>query len=139
MSADVFLDTNILVYSIGQNDTRKPQAAALLRQGGIISVQVLNEFTNVARRKLRRNWPEIADALAALRVLFPEPRPIGLATHEAAVAIAARDGFAFYDALIVASALEAGCSALLSEDMQDGQVIDGRLTIRNPFRGSPGP
>lgn len=139
MSADVFLDTNILVYAIVQNDARTVQAAALLRQGGIISVQVLNEFTNVARRKLRRSWPEIADALAALRVLFPEPRPIAPATHEAAVEIAARNGFAFYDALIVASALEAGCSTLLSEDMQDGQVIGERLTIRNPFLRSSGP
>jgi predicted nucleic acid-binding protein len=138
MSADVFLDTNVLVYGIAQGDTRRLQAAALLRQGGVISVQVLNEFANVARRKLRRSWPEIADALAALRVLFPDPRPVSLATHDAAVDIAARHGFAFYDSLIVASALEAGCSTLLSEDMQDGQVIGGRLTIRNPFR-HPGP
>ena len=139
MSADVFLDTNVLVYGIAQDDTRTLQAAALLRQGGVISVQVLNEFANVARRKLRRSWPEIADALAALRVLFPDPRPMSLATHDAAVDIAARHGFAFYDSLIVASALEAGCSTLLSEDMQDGQVIGGRLTIRNPFGRSPAP
>jgi predicted nucleic acid-binding protein len=139
MSADVFLDTNILVYAIAGNDTRTAQAAALLRQGGVISVQVLNEFANVARRKLRRSWPEIAEALASLRVLFPDPRPIGLATHDAAVGIAARNGFAFYDSLIVASALEAGCLTLLSEDLQDGQVIDGRLTIRNPFGGCSAP
>jgi len=105
----------------------------LLQQGGTISVQVLNEFTNVAQRKLKRRWVEIVEALAALRVLFPDPQAVGLATHQSAVAIAQRYGFAFYDALIIASALEAGCSSLLSEDLQDGQVIEGRLTICNPF------
>jgi predicted nucleic acid-binding protein len=105
----------------------------LLCRGGTISVQVLNEFTHVAHRKLRRTWPEITDALDALRVLFPDPKSIGVITHAAAITIAQRDGFAFHDSLIIASALEAGCSTLLSEDMQHGQVIDGRLTIRNPF------
>lgn len=133
MNAEVFLDTNILVYAISRDDARAPQAISLLDQGGTISVQVLNEFTNLARQKLRRSWPEIMDALAALRILFPDPKPIGLATHEAALEIKQRDGFAFYDSLIVASALEAGCSVLLSEDMQHERLIKGRLTIRNPF------
>jgi predicted nucleic acid-binding protein len=133
MSAEFFLDTNILVYGIAQDDARTVRAASLLRQGGTISVQVLNEFTNVARRKLQRSWPEIIEALGALHVLFPAPKPIGLGTHEAAIRIAQRDGVAFYDALIIASALDAGCSVLWSEDMQNGRVIEGRLTIRNPF------
>jgi predicted nucleic acid-binding protein len=133
MSADVFLDTNILIYAIAQNDARTEQARSLLQQGGTISVQVLNEFVTVSHRKLRRRWPEIVDALAALRVLFSDPQAIGLATHQAAVAIAQRYSFAFYDALIVASALEAGCSSLLSEGLHDGQVVEGKLTIRNPF------
>jgi predicted nucleic acid-binding protein len=133
MSADRFLDTNILVYGIVQRDARTSHAESLLRQGGTISVQVLNEFTNVAHRKLKRSWLEINQAVDALRVLFPDPRPILAATHEAALAIAQREGFAFYDSLIIASAIEAGCSTLLSEDMQSGRVINGRLTIRNPF------
>lgn len=133
MSAEFFLDTNVLIYGIAQNDLRSMRAVSLLHQGGTISVQVLNEFTNVAHRKLRRSWPEIIEALDALHILFPSPKPIGLATHEAAIGIAQRDGVAFYDALIIASALEAGCSVLWSEDMQNGRVIDGRLTIRNPF------
>jgi len=133
MNADVFLDTNILIYAIAQDDARTAQARALLQQGGTISVQVLNEFANVAHRKLRRRWPDIIEALAALRILFPDPLAVGLATHQAAVAIAQRYGFTFYDALIIASALEAGCSFLLSEDLHNGQVIEDRLTIRNPF------
>jgi predicted nucleic acid-binding protein len=133
MNADIFLDTNVLIYAIARDDARTAQARALLQQGGTISVQVLNEFANVTHRKLKRPWPDIVEALAALRILFPTPQAIGLATHQAAVAIAQRYGFAFYDSLIVASALEAGCSSLLSEDLHDGQVIEGRLTIRNPF------
>jgi predicted nucleic acid-binding protein len=133
MSAEVFFDTNVLIYAVTSNDRRSARATDLLSQGGVISVQVLNEFTNVAHRKLRRSWPEIIDVLGSLRVLFPDPRPIGVATHDAALLIARRDGLAFYDSLIAASALEAGCSTLWSEDMQDGRVIGGRLTIRNPF------
>src|SRR5689334_20688691 len=111
MNADAFLDTNVLIYAIAQDDARTAQARALLQRGGTISVQVLNEFANVAHRKLKRGWPDIVEALAALRVLFPDPQTISLATHRAAVSIAERYGFAFYDALIVASALEAGCSS----------------------------
>ena len=127
-----FLDTNILIYAALQPDPRSDAARALLAQGGLIGVQSLNEFTAVARGKLRRPWPEVATALAAIRALCPPPRPVTLATHETALRLAERYGFRIYDALIVAAALEAGCTTLFSEDLQDGQVIEG-LTIRNPF------
>jgi predicted nucleic acid-binding protein len=138
MTALPFLDTNILVYAALQPDSRSDTARAVLARRGVVSVQVLNEFANVAHRKLRRPWPEIAQALAAIRVLCPAPRPLTLATHTEALAIAERTGYAFYDALIIAAALEAGCATLLSEDLHDGQTIEGhgipgRLTIRNPF------
>ena len=133
MSERFFLDSNVLIYAALQPDPRSDAARALLARRGTISVQVLNEFANVAHRKLRRSWPEIEQALAAVRVLCPPPLPITLAIHEAAVGIAARTGYQLYDALIIASALDAGCVTLFSEDLQDGQVIDGRLTIRNPF------
>ena len=129
-----FLDTNVLVYAALQPDPRSDAARALLRGGGVVSVQVLNEFANVARRELHRTWPEIHRALAAVRALCPVPRPITPATHEAALTLAERTGYAVHDALILASALEAGCDTVCSEGMQDGQVIEGRLTIRNPFR-----
>lgn len=128
-----FLDTNVLLYATLQPDPRSEAARALLARRGTISVQVLNEFANVAARKLRRPWPEIGRALAAIRVLCAPPLPLTLAIHDAAIAIAGRTGYQFYDALIIAAALEAGCDTLFSEDMQDGQQIDGRLTIRNPF------
>lgn len=134
MRGGAFLDTNLLVYAALQPDARSDRARALLAEGGTISVQVLNEFADVARRKLNRPWPEVRQALADVRALCPPPLPITLATHEAALGIAARLGYRFHDSLIIASALEAGCATLLSENMQDGQVVEGRLTIRDPFR-----
>lgn len=131
---EVFLDSNILIYASLQPEPRALTARRLLATGGTISVQVLNEFANVARRKLRRTWPEIASALADIRILCPSPLCLTVATHDSALAVADRYGFSFYDALIVASALEAGCTFLLTEDMQDGLVVEARLTIRNPFR-----
>jgi predicted nucleic acid-binding protein len=130
----VFFDTNLLVYAALQPDPRSDRARDLLARGGVVSVQVLNEFANVARRKLGRPWPEVRQALADIRAFCPPPLPITLATHEAALGIADRLGYRLYDSLIIASALEADCARLLSEDMQDGQVVEGRLTIRDPFR-----
>jgi len=128
-----FFDSNILLYTLTSDDPRQAVATGLLVQGGTISVQVLNEFASVARRKLKFSWLEITEALTALRELCAASIPLTVATHEAAVTLAARYGFAFYDAVIVASALEAGCTTLLSEDMQDGLIVETRLTVRNPF------
>ena len=133
MSAKAFFDTNILVYVVGQNDKRTDKAEALLAGGGTISVQVLNELANVSRKKLRMSWDEIDEALAAIRVLCPSPVPVTIETHDAGRRIAARYGYSMFDGLIAASALEAACDTLYSEDLHDGQVIEGRVTIRNPF------
>jgi len=133
MSGKTFFDTNILVYVVGQKDERTDTAEALLAGGGIISVQVLNELANVSRKKLRMSWEEIDEALAAVRVLCPSPLPLRIDTHDAGRRIAAKYGYSMFDGLIAASALEADCDTLYSEDLQDGQVIEGRLTIRNPF------
>jgi predicted nucleic acid-binding protein len=133
MSDRAFFDTNVLVYIVGQSDARTAKAEALVADGGVVSVQVLNELASVSRRKLGMSWKEIGDALAAIRVLCPSPMPLTIGTHDAAVRIADKYGFPFYDALIAAAALEAECTRLYSEDFQDGQVIEGRLTVRNPF------
>jgi predicted nucleic acid-binding protein len=135
MSGKAFFDTNVLVYVVGQQDERTAKAEALVAHGGIVSVQVLNELASVSRRKLGMSWDEIVDALAAIRDLCPSPTPLTLDTHDAGLRIAAKYGFHFYDALIAAAALEAECTTLYSEDFQDGQVIEGRLTVRNPFGG----
>jgi predicted nucleic acid-binding protein len=128
-----FFDTNIFVYAVVQDDPRSQQAEDLIAEGGTVSVQVLSEFAAVARRKAKMPWDEVRFAVENIKTLCPEPLPITVDTHADALAIAERYGFRIYDALIVASALEAKCTILYSEDMQDGQVIDGRLTIRNPF------
>ncbi len=129
----MFFDTNLLVYAIGQQDARTPTAEALLARGGLISVQVLNELAAVAHRKLRMSWPDVMEALEAIRILCPNPVPITVEMHDAALRLAGQYGFHIYDALIVAAALEADCATLYTEDLQSGQVIDGRLTILNPF------
>jgi len=134
MSAKAFFDSNVLIYAMVSGDSRRERAQALVAQGGVISVQVLNEFVAVAQRKMRMPWVDVIEALEAVRILFPSPVAITVDTHEAALKIAQEYGFGIYDALILSSALEANCSTLYSEDLQDGQVIDKRLTIRNPFR-----
>jgi predicted nucleic acid-binding protein len=128
-----FLDSNILVYAFTA-DPRAAAAQALLESGCTISVQGLNEFANVARRKLGKPWEEIRDALAAIRALCPTILPIDLDTHDAALRLAERHGFAIFDALMVAAALQAGSDTLWSEDMQHGMAIEGTLRILNPFR-----
>jgi predicted nucleic acid-binding protein len=133
MRAKAFFDTNVLIYAVAKDDPRSPRAEGLLDAGGIISVQILNEFVSVARRKILMPWSDVTEALDAFEVLCPSPLPITIATHQSALKIAQKHSYNIYDALIAAAALEAGCETLYSEDFQDGQTIDGRLTIRDPF------
>ena len=128
-----FLDTNVLIYAVSQDDPRAEVAEALLAQGAVIGVQTLNEFAAVARRKLKMNWDEIEQALAAFQTLCPNPVPINVETHEQAMGLVKQFHLNFYDALMLSAALQAGCSVLYTEDMQDGQKIGQRLIVRNPF------
>jgi predicted nucleic acid-binding protein len=133
MQGKAFFDTNVLIYALAKDDPRSVVAEALLDVGGVVSVQVLNEFAAVGRRKLALSWREVTAALAGIAVLCPNPVPLTVAIHHAALRIAARYDYQIYDALIVAAALQTDCDLLYTEDMQDGQVIDRRLTIGNPF------
>lgn len=126
-----FFDTNILVYA-ASSDVKKRQANDCLGRGGTSSVQVLNEFVHVARRKLRHDWPQIELALGLFRVSFNEIVPVTLDTHTRAMLFAREHGLSFYDALIVAAAVEAGCDTLFTEDLQHGRKF-GDLAIVNPF------
>jgi predicted nucleic acid-binding protein len=135
MGAKVFIDTNVLIYAFGQDPSRTAIAERLLADGGTLSVQVLNEFASVAKRKLSMNWEEVEAALAAIRDLCAPPLPLTVEIHEAGLSLAAKHGCSFYDGLIIAAALHAGCDTLLTEDMQDRRRI-GNLTILNPFRSS---
>jgi len=131
MSADAFFDSNILLYSVSSDAIKAARAMALINAGGVISVQVLNEFANVSRRKYDVPFDKIRKALSAFRELCVI-RPLDVETHDTALDIAERYRFHIYDSLIIASALRAGCKTLYTEDLRHGQVIDG-LTVRNPF------
>ena len=131
--ARAFLDSNVLVYAFTV-DPRATKARQLLQDGATISVQNLNEFSNVARRKFGKDWKWLAEALDAIRVFCPSILPITLETHGEGVRIAERHNLAMFDSLVIASALQADCDVLWSEDMQHGMVVDGRLRIANPFR-----
>ena len=133
-AADVFFDTNVVLYLFSKDAAKADRAEELIAGGGRISVQVLNELVAAARRKLGMTWREVLDVTMQVRAICPVT-PLTMKTHERGVQLAERLGLSIYDGMIVASALLSGCAILYTEDMQDGQVIDRRLTIRNPFRG----
>jgi predicted nucleic acid-binding protein len=130
-----FFDTNVLVYLASDDAAKADRTEAIVREGGAISVQVLNEIANVARRKMKLSWQETRNLLSSLRGLLTV-HPVTVATHELGLALAERHQLGIYDALIAASALLAECDRLWSEDMQHGMAIDKRLRIVNPFRAS---
>lgn len=127
-----FFDTNILVYLASGDAAKADRAEALVAKGGAISVQVLNELANVARRKMRLSWPETGALLGTLRALLTV-HPLTIETHQTGLALAERYGLPLYDAMIAAAALEAGCDTLWSEDLQHRMVLEKRLRVANPF------
>jgi predicted nucleic acid-binding protein len=139
MSAD-FLDTNVFIYLFDDVDERKRAVAervvsdALADGRAVVSHQVVQEALNLMTRKLGASTD---DARRFLDAVLDPLWQIGPSTdvYRSALDVRGRYGFSFYDALIVASALAAGCSRLLSEDLQHGQRI-GDLTIVDPFRAS---
>jgi predicted nucleic acid-binding protein len=133
MSAgDRFFDTNVVLYLLSSDLAKADRAEEVLAEGGVISVQVLNEFTSVATRKLRMPLAEIREVLTTVRAVC-RIVPISEETHDKGLELVERYQLSVDDAMIVASALLAGCKILLSEDMQDGQVVEGTLELRNPF------
>jgi predicted nucleic acid-binding protein len=130
-----FFDTNVLIYVTSGDPAKADRAEKLILEGGVISVQVLNEIANVLRRKMGMTWPETNAFLATIRGLLPV-QPLAVETHETGLALAERYGLPIYDAMIAAAALQADCDTLWSEDMQDGMLLDGRLRVVNPFRAA---
>jgi predicted nucleic acid-binding protein len=126
-----FIDTDVLIYAQGVGP-KSEAARSVVLEGGVISVQVLNEFVSVLRRKFHQEWQAIAEAVADVRTALDPVRPIGIETHEAALALASAYAFSFYDALVIAAAIDAGCDRLLTEDLQAGRRI-GPLIVVNPF------
>lgn len=127
-----FVDTNILVYP-WSDDEKAGRAQDILDRPFLTGVQVLNEFVTVLRRKLRLEWHEVEGAVADIVEVAAALLPIDLDTHIHALRLAERYQLQFHDAIVVGTALKGGCDTLLSEDMHDGLLVEGRLTIRNPF------
>lgn len=141
MSAECFIDTNVFIYQLEARDERKFAIANRIIRRGVetgdacISFQVIQECLNTVLRKAEIPL-STAEARSYLEVvlspLFQVPASIRLYQH--GLDIQARYRYGFYDALIIAAALEAGCTRLCSEDVQHGQQVEG-LTIENPFLG----
>ncbi len=127
-----FLDTNVVLYAFLSDDPRRERAEEALLAGGVVSVQVLNEFASVARRKLRWDWPAVEAALILVEQRCRPVRALTLATHRAGLALARDHQVSLYDGLVVAAALEGGCDQLLTEDLQHGRSF-GALAVVNPF------
>ncbi len=130
--ASTFFDTNVLLYLLSQESAKADRAEELLGRGGVISVQVLNEFASVASRKLAMKISEIRGILATVRELCAVVA-VDVGIHERGLDLVERYRLSIYDAFIVAAALQAGCRALYTEDLQHGYTF-GKLVIRNPFR-----
>jgi predicted nucleic acid-binding protein len=128
---DVFLDTNVLLYSLSTEEQKRSRATSLITAGPTISVQVLNEFVNVVRKKLKWDVEKIPTFLRPIRndCLVVS---LTVETHDLAMQIACTHKFKIYDANIIAAAELSGCEVLYSEDMQHGQRV-GRVLIQNPF------
>lgn len=131
MPADIAFDSNVVLYLLSAEEAKAETAARLLSQKGVVSVQVLNEVSNVMRRKWQMAWEEIDDFLQALMPVCII-RPLTLSVHRLGLDLARRHHFSIYDAMIVAAAIDSGCRVLYSEDMQHGFTVES-LQIINPF------
>ena len=132
MPGKVFIDTNIIIYSLGKNSTKAHIVAPLFLDRPCISTQVLSETVNVTTKRLGLVTSDVRQLIKTLHEVC-HVELIAMSTIEVALNIQDRYKFSWYDSLIISSALDAGCHTLYSEDMQHGQLIEGRLKIVNPF------
>jgi predicted nucleic acid-binding protein len=128
-----FLDSNILVYLVGEDQLKKEKVELLINPSFIISTQVIAENVNVCLKKLKltkeKSFAHGSFLLARLQVITIEKSFFPIAFQ-----LSTKYQFSFWDSLIVASAIQSDCRLLYSEDMQDGLVIEGKLKIANPFK-----
>ncbi len=126
-----FFDTNVLLYLISGDGDKAQISENLLVGGGVVSVQVLNEFVSVARRRFGVSWDKVDEMTTTFKNSLTVA-PLTLEVHDRGVALAQRHNFAIYDAMIVAAAQLPGCRKLYTEDMHAGQALGG-LRIVNPY------
>ena len=137
MTGSAFFDTNVLTYALTvraglERDPRSEIAEKTLSLGGVVSVQVLNEFADVASRTFKKSWDAIEQYLEVINALCGRAVPLTAETQAAAIEISRNHGYRIYDSLILAAAQQAGCATVFTEDMQHGQVVEG-VRIENPF------
>lgn len=140
MRGKFFLDTNIFIYSFDSNEPQKQKKAielidsAVSENGGIISFQVIQEFTNVATKKFKKPMTVSDIRLYLNEVLIPlcEVYPSS-EFYLNSLDIKERHGFSFYDSMIVEAAISTDCHTLFTEDMQHNMKIKD-LVIKNPFK-----
>ncbi len=134
MESKFFIDSNVLLYTLGHDAKKLGKAKDLVNQRPVISVQTLNEFANVCRKKFKLEWADIGAALETAKSLC-DVVPLTIAVHERAAEFASLVRIGIYDANIVAAAELANCDILYTEDLSHGQKI-GRVLIQNPFRAA---
>lgn len=132
LSPAVFFDTNVLVYLVSSDAGKAARADALLREGGYVSVQVLNELVSVLRKKYRFDWTDVETVLALVQA-YCEVVSVDLLMHQEGLLLARLHQLAWYDALIVAAAQRVQAQSLYSEDMQHGRRYEDALRVVNPF------
>ncbi|MGP8271074.1 MAG: PIN domain-containing protein [Terracidiphilus sp.] len=132
MSAPPFFDTNVVLYAFTPSGDKTITAERILLQGGVVSVQVLNELTSVSCTKFKMSWSEVKRVIQGTTILCPNPKSLTYETYLEALRISERYGFSIWDGMILAAALIAGCTTLYTEDLQHGQIVEG-LRIENPF------
>jgi len=128
----VFIDTNVLIYATDADSSKKRIALELLATHPVVSIQVINECANVLRKKFRLDYANLATILENyLKTVTLVP--VTLATVRLAWQLGERYGYSYYDTVVLASALEHHYVTFYSEDLQDGQVLEQRLQIVDPF------
>ena len=135
MSDRVFLDTNIVIYLYSEDEDDKRGIAYQVVNSSICvtSIQVMNELSNVWLKKYALGRFMIAKYLDEVEAVSDEVLLVHRRTINHALEIKEQYGYSFYDCVMLSSALEANCSTILTEDMSNGQIIDGTLKIVNPF------
>lgn len=132
MTERIFVDTNIVLYTLGEDSNKKAIARAILAEYPLLSTQVINEAINVCLRRFKFTKQQaytFADAI----MRRTNVQAVDEITIRKSAEIALRYQFSNWDSLIIAAALLANCTILYSEDMQHNQIIENRLTIINPF------
>jgi predicted nucleic acid-binding protein len=136
MHDKAFLDTNILIYAYSEDEPKKQSIALQLldsfEERIIISKQVINELSNILLKKFKLESDQVENVLLEIDNVLPIV-DFDLTTQIKAIKLKDKYQFQFYDALIVATALENSCTVIYSEDMQHDMLIDGSLKIINPF------